>query len=120
MIVALLANLDDIRNSKEAKDHWWLLPVGLIAVGYMLRKRRHAYAGAVVAVGGALLALAYTAQQKAEKAKSGDTKGVDTAAPDGVHALPVEAQRGVWLQLPNGQYVRVPINPRRAPAQRNA
>ena len=29
-VVALLANLDDIRNSKEVKDHWWLMPVALV------------------------------------------------------------------------------------------
>ncbi|HMY21463.1 MAG TPA: hypothetical protein PKA58_34305, partial [Polyangium sp.] len=65
-IVALLANLEDIRNSKEAKDHWWLVPVGLIALGYMMRKRNSPHAGAIIAAGGAIFALAYPAQKKAE------------------------------------------------------
>jgi len=68
-VIALLANIDSVKKSKEVKDHWWLLPVGVVGIGYMLRKRRHAYAGAVVAVGGALFALAYAAQKEAEEAK---------------------------------------------------
>ena len=38
-IVALLANLDDLKNSESIKSHWWLLPLGVLAIGYMLRNR---------------------------------------------------------------------------------
>ncbi len=124
-VVALLANLDDIRNSKEAKDHWWLMPVGLIAIGYMLRKRRNAHAGAVIAVGGAMFALAYMAQQKAAKAAQqqpppDQAKALfasgDTAAPFGL--LAQAPQPGFWLQTPDGRFVRLPNITRRMPATR--
>ena len=53
-IVALLANLDDIRTSEAAKNHWWLVPLAVLAIGYMLRRRGNPYGTAVLAVGGAL------------------------------------------------------------------
>ncbi len=123
-VVALLANLDDIRNSKEAKDHWWLMPVALVAIGYMLRKRKNAHANAVIAVGGAMFALAYMAQQKAEKAaqqqpppdqaKTVFTSG-DTAAPFGMLTPP---QPGFWIQTPDGRLLRLPNISRRMPNPR--
>ncbi|MDI1451868.1 hypothetical protein [Polyangium sp. 6x1] len=125
-VVALLANLDDIRNSKEVKDHWWLLPVALVAIGYMLRKHRHAHAGTVIAVGGAMFALAYTAQQKAAQAAQQQKppadqqqavfRSGDTAAPVGM--LPHGLQSGFWLQTPDGRFVRLPNISRRMPVNR--
>lgn len=116
-IVALLANLEDIRNSKESKDHWWLVPVGLIALGYMLRKRQSPHAGAVVAAGGAIFALAYMAKQRAEKqqqlpAPPPPPQKADTAAP--FAALPEAANRGVWVQMPDGRIIPLPLVARRA------
>jgi hypothetical protein len=118
-IVALLANLDDIRNSKDVKEHWWLVPVGLIALGYMLRKRNSPHAAAVIAAGGAIFALAYSAQKKMEKQQAqqpappppqqafrNDTAGPYTALP--------EAHNGVWVQLPDGRLMRLPLLSKRA------
>ena len=106
-VVALLANLDDIRNSKEVRDHWWLMPVALVAIGYMLRKRRNANANAVIAVGGAMFALSYMAQQKAAQAaqQAPTPAGNDTAAPIG--ALQGHMS-GFWYQAPDGRFLRLP------------
>ena len=114
-VVALLANLDDIRNSKEVRDHWWLMPVALVAIGYMLRKRRNAHANAVIAVGGAMFALSYMAQQKAAQAaqQAPAPTGNDTAAPIGAfqgHAT------GFWYQAPDGRFLRLPNIVRRVAA----
>lgn len=118
-VVALLANLEDIRNSKEAKDHWWLVPVGLIALGYMLRKRNSPHAGAIIATGGAIFALAYSAQKKAEKQQAQPVPPPpqqafrnDVAGP--YSALP-ESQNGVWIQLPDGRLMRLPLLSKRSP-----
>lgn len=121
-IVALLASLDDIRNSKEVKDNWWLVPVGLIGVGYMLRKRKSPHAGAVIAAGGAIFALAYMAQKRQEKQQAQQPLPAppppqqafrsETAGP--YAALP-EAQQGVWIQLPDGRLMRLPLLSKRAP-----
>ena len=127
-VVALLANLDDIRNSKEVKDHWWLMPVALVAIGYMLRKRRNAHANAVIAVGGAMFALSYMAQQKAAQAAQQQQQkppadqqqavfgGGDTAAPFAM--LPPGPQSGFWLQTPDGRFVRLPNISRRMAVSR--
>jgi hypothetical protein len=119
-VVALLANLDDIRNSKEVKEHWWLLPLGIIGLGYMLRKRNSQHAGAVVAVGGALFALSYMAKKKAEHAKQQQEQpkepapqqalfGGDTAAPTAFLPQAPGAQRGVWVQTRDGRLIQLPL-----------
>jgi hypothetical protein len=128
--VALLANIDDIKNSKEVKDHWWLLPLGIVGIGYLLRKRGNPHANAVMAVGGALFALAYAARQAAAKPQNQQPlppppppqqpqkfgPGGDTGAPFGF------GPAGLWVQLPDGRMLRLPspagprpFNPNRIP-----
>ncbi|UQA60406.1 hypothetical protein [Polyangium aurulentum] len=131
-VVALLAGLDDIKNSKEAKDHWWLIPLGVMAIGYLLRKRGNPYATAVLAVGGALFAIGYAVHSKQAQAQQqqqlppgqvpkvpqqykpgGETKGpffgpMASMPP----SLPASASTAAaWVQMPNGQVMRVPIMP---------
>jgi len=127
-VIALLASLDDVRENKEIKDHWWLMPVALIAIGYLLRKRRNAHAGAVIAVGGAMFALSYMAQQKAAQAAQKQQQqpapnqanalypSGDTAAPFGV--LGPAPQPGFWIQTPDGRFVRLQNITRRVPSTR--
>ncbi len=126
-VVALLANLDDLKNSKEAKNHWWLVPMAVLVIGYMLRRRGNPYATAVLAVGGALFALGYAAQSKAAQAQSGQQPQVpplppapkqqampkqkgETGAPFAMGSPPPMGQLpdgGLWVQAPDGQYVRL-------------
>ncbi|MDI1450773.1 hypothetical protein [Polyangium sp. 6x1] len=123
-VVALLANLDDLKNSKEVKDHWWLLPLGVIAIGYLLRKRGNPYANAVLAVGGALFASAYALQSKQAQAKTPTpqpqpgpqypapppkklTEGPAMGTEGPTMAPPVLASG--WVQMPTGEYVRIPV-----------
>lgn len=122
-IVALLANLDDLKNSESVKSHWWLLPLGVLAIGYMLRKRGNPYGTAVLAVGGALFAIAYQLQSKNASAspKQQPAPAPQQFAPDVqgpyMHALPdVGAVPGLagngryaWIQTPDGQMVRIPM-----------
>jgi hypothetical protein len=126
--VALLANIDDIKNSKEAKDHWWLIPLGIVGIGYLLRKRGNPHASAVMAVGGALFALAYAARQAMAKPQNQQQHpppqqqqqqkfgpGGDTGAPFGF------GPTGLWVQLPDGRMMRLPYpgGPRPFNANRN-
>jgi len=123
-IVALLANLDDIKNSESVKSHWWLLPLGALAIGYMLRKRGNPYGTAVLAVGGALFAIAYQLQSKNAAAapkppaqppgpqQFNDVQGPYMAALPDVGAmpgLPMGYGRFAWIQTPDGQMVRIPM-----------
>lgn len=124
-VVALLANLDNLKNSKEAKDHWWLVPMAVLVIGYMLRRRGNPYATAVLAVGGALFALGYAAQSKAAQAQPAQQqvpplppapkqqfapKQKETGAPYAMGSPPPMGQLpdgGLWVQAPDGQYVRL-------------
>ncbi|UQA58589.1 hypothetical protein [Polyangium aurulentum] len=122
-VVALLANLDDLKSSKEVKDHWWLVPVAVLVIGYLFRKRGNPYAGAILAVGGALFALGYAArqaqakqQQQQGQPKPGQpVKQGETGAPFPANpfaggmplALPQGPQNAVWVQTPDGQFVRM-------------
>lgn len=122
-IVALLANLDDLKNSESVKSHWWLLPLGVLAIGYMLRKRGNPYGTAVLAVGGALFAIAYQLHSKNAAAKAPppppapqqfapDVQGPYMAAlPDvgAIPGLPGNGFRYAWVQTPDGQMVRIPM-----------
>jgi hypothetical protein len=122
-IVALLANIDDLKNSKEAKDHWWLVPLGILVIGYMLRKRGNPYATAVLSAGGALFALAYAATSAQAKPAAQQPQQVpplpapkplkkgETGSPFGANAIPAMGQMpdgGMWVQAPDGQVIRVP------------
>ena len=120
-IVALLANLDDLRNSKEAKDHWWLVPLAILVIGYVLRKRGNAYSTAVLSAGGALFALAYAANSAQAKPAQPQQvpplpapkplKKGETGSPFGGNAIPSMGQLpdgGMWVQAPDGQIIRVP------------
>jgi hypothetical protein len=122
-IVALLANLEDLKNSESVKSHWWLLPLGVLAIGYMLRKRGNPYGTAVLAVGGALFAMSYQLHSKNAQAapKQAPAPAPQQFAPDvqgpylppmqDVGALPGFAGNGryVWIQTPDGQMVRIPM-----------
>lgn len=121
-VVALLANLDDLRNSKEAKDHWWLVPLGILVIGYILRKRGNPYSTAVLSAGGALLALAYAATSaQAKQAQQQQPvpplpgpkplKKNEAGSPFGGNVIPAMGQMpdgGMWVQAPDGQVIRVP------------
>jgi hypothetical protein len=111
--VALLANIDDIKNSKEVKDHWWLLPLGIVGIGYLLRKRGNPHASAVMAVGGALFALAMAARQAMAKSQnqqaSPPPQNQKLVVPAGETAAPFGlGPNGVWVQLPDGRMMRMP------------
>ncbi len=125
-VVAFLSNIDDLKNSKEAKDHWWLVPLGILVVGYILRKRGNPYATAVLGAGGALFALAYTATSaQAKPAQPAQPqqpqvpplpapkplKKGEAGSPFDVGSIPSMGQLpdgGMWVQAPDGQLIRVP------------
>ncbi len=122
-VVALLANLDDLKNTKEAKDHWWLVPLGILVIGYILRKRGNPYSTAVLSAGGALFALAYAASSAQAKQAQPQQQQVpplpapkqlkkgETGSPFGGNTIPAMGQLpdgGMWVQAPDGQLIRVP------------
>lgn len=133
-VVALLANLEDLKNSETAKAHWWLLPVVVMGIGYMLRKRHSPYGTAVLAVGGALFAIAYQIQSKQAQAQQqqqqppqqpaqpfapqqfqyrNDVQGPafppNFAPPNLANLLPQGGQALVDVPMPDGTVMKVPV-----------
>lgn len=111
-----LANSDMFRNADLIKKHWWLLPVAILAVGYMLSRskdpRNRNQAKTVLAIGGGLLVLCYQNRPEAKantSAKPGETGAID---PYRVAQQLIPADNGfAWLQGPTGQLVRVELAP---------
>lgn len=107
-ILAYVGTMDDIKNSETLKKNWWLLPLALLALGYVLRRRNSPNAGAVLSAGAMLFVQAYRNRPKEETkttTKASDTAGPTFGAPPTMH--PID-DRTVWIQS-GGQWVRVQL-----------
>lgn len=111
-LLAFVATMDDVKNSKTVKEYWWALPAALLAVGYILRRKESPHANAVLAAGAVLFVQAYRSRPKKEEEKTAstppkkeDTAGPTFAAPPMMH--PID-DRTAWIQS-GGQWVRVQI-----------
>lgn len=113
--VMFLTTSDMIRDADLNKKHWWLWPVAILAVAYVLSRsknpRNRSQAPTLLAIGGALLVLNYKNRPDAEKSKtkSGDTGALDPARL--AHQLHPMDNGHAWLQSPSGQLVRVELAP---------
>ncbi|TKC94581.1 hypothetical protein [Polyangium fumosum] len=109
-VLAYIATLDDVKNSETVKKRWWLLPVALLAIGYILRRKNSPHASAVLTAGAVLFVQAYRNRPKEEPQAQapakpgGDTAGVPQALPV-MH--PID-DRTAWIQS-GGQWVRVQL-----------
>lgn len=109
-LLAWLVTTDMVQNSKYIQEHWWLLPLAVLALGYWLRNRGYKDGPAILTFGGALLAQAYQKHRNEEEAKkkaattpsgNGQVAGLDTGAlVSGAYA---------WLQDPFGQWIKVTL-----------
>ncbi len=113
-LVAVAANMDEFKNSETVKKHWWLLPLAILALGYIMRRRESPNANAVLAVGGMLFVQAYRNRPKedAKAAKSTDTSGPTISQIPTMH--PID-ERTAWIQS-GGQWVRVQLTAPPRPA----
>lgn len=110
-IIAYVATMDDVKNSETIKARWWLLPVALLVVGYILRRRNSPHASAILTAGAVLFVQAYRNRPK-EEAKTTTTtpKTNETAGPT-FSAIPTMHpidDRTAWIQS-GGQWVRVQL-----------
>lgn len=113
-LLAWLANSDMVKNWQAVKDHWWLLPVAVLALGWWLKNRGYKDAPAILTFGGAMLVQAYQKHQQEEDDKkrsppavapanqlaSPNAAGFDTGA---IHPMGNYA----WLQDPFGRWVKL-------------
>ena len=115
-IIAYVATMDDIKNSETIKARWWLIPLALLAVGYMLRRKDSPHASAVLTAAAIMFVQAYRNRPKEKEeakttTKTSDTAGPAFAAPPTMH--PID-DRTAWIQS-GGQWVRVqlaaPVHP---------
>jgi hypothetical protein len=107
-IIAYVATMDDVKNSETIKSRWWLLPVALLVVGYILRRKESKHASAILTAGAVLFVQAYRNRPKEETkttTKASDTAGPTFAAPPTMH--PID-DRTAWIQS-GGQWVRVQL-----------
>jgi hypothetical protein len=108
-LLAFLANTEAVKNWQLAKDHWWLLPLAVLALGWWLKNRGYKDGPAILTFGGAMLVQAYQKQQQdeANKAKTMPSGAVspNTASPDvgALHPMGTYA----WLQDPHGRWLRL-------------
>jgi hypothetical protein len=111
-----VSSIDAIKNSKTLKEHWWLLPLAIMAAGYFLHRKGNQHGKAILATGAVLLVQAYnnreekstTAATTTPAAKpAGETSGL---ANDRVQIHPM-ANGYAWIQGPTGQLVRVELAP---------
>jgi hypothetical protein len=109
-IIAYVATMDDVKNSETVKSRWWLLPVALLVVGYILRRKSSPHASAILTAGAVLFVQAYRNRPKEETKTTSTTPKSDTAgpmfaAPPTMH--PID-DRTAWIQS-GGQWVRVQL-----------
>jgi hypothetical protein len=108
-IIAYVATMDDVKNSETVKTRWWLLPVALLVVGYILRRKSSPHASAILTAGAVLFVQAYRNRPKEDKTASTPPKN-DTAGPtfSGVPTMHPIDERTAWIQS-GGQWVRVQL-----------
>ncbi|HRI69358.1 MAG TPA: hypothetical protein PK156_34240 [Polyangium sp.] len=122
-IIALVATMDSVKTSETLKKNWWILPLALLAVGYIFRRRESPLANAILGAGAVLFVQAYQNRPKEEKTASTPPK-TDTAGPtnSAVPTMHPIDDRTAWIQS-GGQWVRVqlgaPVRPA-LPAQAEA
>ena len=110
-IIAYVATMDDVKNSETIKSRWWLLPVALLVVGYILRRKNSPHASAILTAGAVLFVQAYRYRPKDDKTttttppKTTDTAGPTFSAVPTMH--PID-DRTAWIQS-GGQWVRVQL-----------
>jgi hypothetical protein len=105
--VMFVATMDSVKDMKLFKEHWWLLPVLVLLVGWWLRKKGNRYGTAIMAAGAALFVKAWREQPADDKDKKkqsdGETKGVDDDA--------YYTRDGRWVRNPQtGATVWIPTS----------
>lgn len=112
-VIGLLTSIDDIKNAKIFKEHWWLLPIAVLALGYYLHRKNSPHGKTLLAIGGTLLVQAYNNRPKEEPATkstttkpAGDTAGITEAVQ--IHPT---GNGYAWIQAPTGQLIRVELGP---------
>ena len=106
-VLAFVASLEDVKNMEIIKEHWWLLPVAVIAIGYILQRKKDQFGQPnrngqlLLALGTFMFVNAWQSQPKKE-AKTDTTTTTTTKTDTG--ALDDDT---VWLPTPTGQWVRL-------------
>lgn len=111
-LIGFFATLDDVKNQKFVKENWWILPLAVLALGYYLQRKNNPHGKSILAAGGVLMMNAYQNRPKGGTATQGATKPTsDTAGPWDNSMLHPGVDGHAWLQAPDGQWVRVQLQP---------
>lgn len=111
-LIGFLATLDDVKNQKFVKDNWWILPLATLALGYYLQRKNNPHGKSVLAAGGVLMMNAYQNRPKPNATVTPQSRKInDTAGPWDGSMLHPSVDGFAWLQAPDGQWVRVQLQP---------
>lgn len=109
-IIAIVASMDAVKTSETIKKNWWIVPLALLAVGYILRRRESPLANAVLGAGAVLFVQGYQNRPKEEAKPAANAKANDTAGPtnSSISTMHPIDDRTAWIQS-GGQWVRVQL-----------
>lgn len=110
-VIAMVATMEGVKTSETLKKNWWIVPLALLALGYVLRRKDSPLANAVLGAGAVLFVQAYQNRPKKEDEKTASTPPKnDTAGPtfSAVPTMHPIDDRTAWIQS-GGQWVRVQL-----------
>jgi hypothetical protein len=110
-LLAFVANWDMIKNSEYVKKYWWLLPLAVLAVGWIAKKKGYKDAPALLTFGGVLLVQAYQKHRDEEAKKSAPPQQPASPTTAGFTDTGALHPMGnyAWLQDPFGKWVKLAL-----------
>lgn len=109
-LLAFVANTEFVKNVQAFKDHWWLLPLAVLALGWFLKNRGYKDAPAILTFGGVMLVQAYQKHKDEEEAKkpaANSAASPNTAGFFDTGAIHTTGGNYAWLQDPFGRWMKL-------------
>ena len=128
-LTAVVSSMDAVKKSEFLRRNFWVVPLLLIIVGYLLHRKGNKNGSSLIALGVFLGVQGFQNRPKAEdkKDQATDKSAQETSGPDWTwspYALPTAGAQ--WFQTPSGHHVLLPAHqaaayswqlPQPAPAQ---
>lgn len=111
-LIQFLTTLETVKNWELAKQHWWLLPAAIAALGWYLKHKGYKDGPTILAIGAALLVQAYQDNKAKEEAKKKALPQTQTQTAGMFDTGAASAQytgQSAWLQTPWGSWTRVAL-----------
>lgn len=107
-LAAYVMSMDSIKKSEFLKKNWYVAPLVMVAIGYLLVRKKKPYGRTLMTIGGLLLVQAYQNRPKTDE-KTDKPKG-DTTETKGFEPAQFAAPYGArWVVTADGRQVLVPV-----------